>query len=116
VDAQVERVPYGEAMVVRVFGEVDRETAAPFRDAISQTLADGVTEIVVNLAQVEYIDSVGLGVIIAGATKAQKAGGRLVVCGLGTHLQKVFEISGVGQMVEVSGDEEEALAAAGRKN
>ena len=111
MDAQVERVTRGDAVVVRVLGEVDRETAVPFRDALAQTLAEGISAIVVNLQQVEYIDSVGLGVIIAGATKAQKAGGKLVVCGLGTHLQKVFEIAGIRQMVDVMKDEEEALPA-----
>ena len=116
MNAQVERVPRGEVVVVRVLGEVDRDTAAPFRDALAQTLAEGTSAIVVNLHEVEYIDSVGLGVIIAGATKAEKAGGKLVVCGLGTHLQKVFEIAGVGQMVDITEDEDQALLAVARQN
>jgi len=116
VDAQVERVPRGNAVVVRVIGEVDRETAAPFREALTETLAEGIVSIVVNLESVEYMDSLGLGVIIAGATRAEKAGGKLVVCSLGTHLQKIFEIAGVGQMVTITDGEEEALSMVGCQN
>lgn len=116
MDAQVDRIPRGNAVVVRVIGDVDRETVAPFREALIEALAEGIASIVVNLESVEYMDSLGLGVIIAGATRAEKAGGKLIVCGLGTHLQKIFEIAGVGQMVAITASEEEALSVLGCQN
>jgi anti-anti-sigma factor len=65
--------------LLRVSGEVDLLTAPRLADALDGALAGGALEVVVDLAEVEFIDVTGIRVLARGAGQASRAGGRLVL-------------------------------------
>ena len=85
----------GELLVTAV-GEVDVSCAAELRDAIEAALAaEDVQAVVVDLAQVPYIDSTGIGVLVGAAHRAQEAGQRFAVEGPQRNVRRVLDMLGI---------------------
>lgn len=63
--------------VLRPVGRLDLVSAADLRGAVAETVAGGRTSLVVDLAAVPFVDSSGLGALIAALKQARKAGGEL---------------------------------------
>ena len=80
----------GEDRLVSVAGEVDVSCADELRAAIDAQIAEGVSgELVVDLAEVPYIDSTGIGVLVS------EAGGTLVVARPQRNVARVLGLLGV---------------------
>src|SRR5664279_2431891 len=58
------------------------QEATALREAVSGSLADGVRNLVLNLAQVDFIDSTGLGALVMCSTSMRKAGGTVKLLNL----------------------------------
>lgn len=85
---------------IAVEGEIDVYTAPQLREKLLPLCATEKT-VTVNLREVEYIDSTGLGVLI-GAYKAQRSvGGKLVLIGMNQRLQRLFRITGLDEVMEI---------------
>lgn len=82
------------ACVVLPIGDVDVSCAGELRTAIDEALA-GAAEVAVDLAQVPYIDSTGIGVLVGAAHRALDAGGRLRVCNPQHNVARVFGLLGI---------------------
>jgi anti-anti-sigma factor len=74
---RIEAVPHGRHLVVAVEGDVDIATAPALREHLTAALA-GAESIVVDLASVPFMDSTGLGVLVAASNRAT-AGGKAFV-------------------------------------
>ena len=86
----------GENRLVTVAGEVDVSCADELRAAIDAQLADGVTgELVIDIAEVPYIDSTGIGVLVGAAHRVAEAGGTLVVARPQRNVARVLGLLGV---------------------
>jgi anti-sigma B factor antagonist len=84
--------------VLEVQGEVDLYTSSQLREAIVRLTEEGETRIVVDLYNVSFMDSSGLGVLVAGLKRARERGGELaLVFGEGS-VQKVFGITGLDKI------------------
>lgn len=77
------------------------EEAGRLRESLRELAAAGKVKVILNLAEVDYIDSTGLGALVMGYTSLAKAGGRLKLANLSrrniellvfTKLETVFEI------------------------
>lgn len=60
--------------IVLVSGEVDVSNADVLRDALDKSLASGAHEVAIDIAEVPYIDSTGIGVLVGIAHRAHDAG------------------------------------------
>lgn len=69
----------GEPAILVVSGEVDIATCPVLRRAIDSVLGTGRADVVIDVAGVEFIDAMGIGVLIRAAGEARRAGGRLVL-------------------------------------
>ena len=56
----------GDRTIVEVGGEIDVYTAPKLRDKITELVAAGVYDIVIDMEAVEVLDSTGLGVLVGG--------------------------------------------------
>lgn len=84
--------------VLEVQGEVDLYTSSQLRDAILGLTEEGESRIVVDLNNVSFMDSSGLGVLVAGLKRARERGGELaLVFGEGS-VQKVLGITGLDKV------------------
>lgn len=91
--------------LVSVVGEVDVSCADELRAAIDAQLSQGLDgEFVVDLSQVPYIDSTGIGVLVGAAHRAQEAGGTLVVARPQRNVARVLGLLGVGGDLNIRED------------
>jgi len=79
--------------------------------AIEAELQQGAAALIVDGSRVEYLDSSGLGELIAAARTLSERGGRLGVCSPSPKLKEILEITGLS-IVFLVGDDEQSVAAA----
>ena len=87
--------------IIRIEGEVDVSNASELRDALDTALADGVKEVEADFAEVAYIDSTGIGVLVGTAHRAQESGSVLVVANPQKNVERVFSLLGVDKDLNV---------------
>lgn len=93
----------GAASVV-VSGEVDVSNADELRTALDQCLAGDVADLTVDLAEVPYIDSTGIGVLVGAAHRAAEKNVRLEVARPQRNVARVLGLLGVTAELNISED------------
>ena len=87
--------------IIRIEGEVDVSNASELRDALDTALADGAKEVEADFAEVAYIDSTGIGVLVGAAHRAQESGSVFVVANPQKNVERVFTLLGVDKDLNV---------------
>lgn len=82
---------------------------AAFRDHITDLLARGQRQIVLNLQNVSYIDSAGVGVMVAKMLSVRRAGGDMKLLHLTARSNRVMTITKLLTVFEAFNDEQEAV-------
>jgi anti-sigma B factor antagonist len=100
----------GEACVVKLGGELDLYNAPQVRDTLSGACAGAPGRIVVDLSEVEFIDSTALGVLIEARTKLDNRRAFLLAAP-GLETKRALEISGLDRHFNVHESVSEALLA-----
>ena len=95
--------------VVRLEGNLDTNTSSDAEESLNQLIDGGASKILVNFADVDFVSSAGLRILLATAKKLSRAGGNLRISNLNETVSEVFEISGFSTILDVFGSEEEAL-------
>lgn len=98
------------ASVVRLAGELDLYNADAVRQALFQAAADGPDRLVVDLSQVEFIDSTALGVLIEARTKLENRKAFLLAAP-GLETRRALQISGLDRHFTVHDTVPDALDA-----
>ncbi len=75
------------------------------RDAVRDLLAEQKTKIVLNLADVDYIDSSGVGELVGSFTAVRKAGGELKLLNLSQKVQDVLHVTKLYTVFDIREDE-----------
>ena len=90
----------GDTVVVRPSGEVDRETADAFRDAMLEAVAEpGARHVEVDLTGISFLDSSGVGALLVAHRAADTDGRTLVVRDPVPHVRMVLEITNVARLL-----------------
>jgi anti-sigma B factor antagonist len=100
----------GEACVVKLGGELDLYNAPEVRAALAEACADLPGRVVVDLGEVEFIDSTALGVLIEARTKLENRRAFLLAAP-GLETRRALEISGLDRHFTVHQSVSEALVA-----
>lgn len=101
-----------EILVVDCSGRiVFGDESSLLRDEVKKAIADGHKRIVLNLAEVNYIDSGGLGTLVALHTTAHNAGGTIKLANLTKRVGDLLQVTKLLTVFEVHGSEYEALEA-----
>lgn len=85
------------------------EDTRRLRELIHKTLDEGKRKIVFNMADVPYMDSSGLGELIAAHMTAKNRGGRLKLMKLSPRVKDLVQLTKVHRVFEVFPDEESAV-------
>lgn len=99
------------ATVVAASGEIDVFTAPQLDVALTAAVAGGNGRVVVDLRQVSFLDSTGLGTLVKCLKAATGAGGWLRLVVGSPKIRKIFDITGLDAAMPISDTVEEALAA-----
>ncbi len=94
----------------QVMGGPDADT---FHDLVKNHLGDGKNKILVNLKKVNWINSTGLGILIAGYSSVQDAGGEFKLANISDRIESILMVTKLAGIFESYETEEEALATFG---
>ena len=98
--------------VMRVRGELDLASAPHLRREVIGVLADGA-HLVLDLTDVDFLDSTGLGVVLGALRRVRSAGGDLRLVCTAPHLLEVFGVTGLDRILSISASVDDAVAVAG---
>jgi anti-sigma B factor antagonist len=101
----------GDVTVIDAAGRITLgEGSSAFRDSIKDLVSKGSRKMLLNLAEVSYIDSSGIGELVSGFTTVSNAGGSLKLLNLTKRIQDLLQITKLYTIFEVFDDEAAALA------
>ncbi len=88
-------------LTVKLRGELDHSVAAGVRAELDELILDpGVRRLVFDLNGLEFMDSSGIGLIIGRYKLMARRGGSVAVRGPGRRVDRIFQMSGLYQLVE----------------
>jgi anti-sigma B factor antagonist len=91
----------GTPTVVDLRGEIDVATADDLRAQIAELVKEGRYELILNLDQVTFMDSSGLGALVAGLRRVQHHGGHLELVCSQQRLLALFRITGLSEAFRI---------------
>ncbi|SMH36218.1 anti-anti-sigma factor [Rathayibacter oskolensis] len=97
-----------DIVVVRPVGRLDLSTAPEFEAVVLRAVTDGDLRIVIDLAGIEFLDSSGLGVLVACLKEARRAGGDLRVAAPAEQPAMVLELSNLDRLLGTAENVEDA--------
>ena len=100
----------GDVTVVDVAGRITLgEGSSVLRDAMRDLVSKGQKKILLNLGDVSYIDSSGIGELVSGFTSVANAGGQLKLINLTKRVKDLLQITKLYTVFEVFDDEAAAV-------
>ncbi len=103
----------GKLLIVRPLEKrIDAASAPDFKGIMVDRINAGNTTILLDLGEVDFIDSSGLGAIVA-SLKALKGSGDLVICCLGETVASLFKLTRMDHVFRIFPSTAEALKALG---
>ncbi len=102
----------GDVTILDLVGKVTiGEGSVALRSTIRRVLGEGKTKLILNLGQVGYIDSSGIGELVSSFTAVNNEGGTLKLLNLTEKLQDLLAITKLLTVFDVFEDEASALAS-----
>jgi anti-sigma B factor antagonist len=100
----------GDVTVVDVSGRITLgDGSSSLRDLLRELIAKGNRKILLNLGEVTYIDSSGIGELVSGFTTISNQGGTLKLLSLTKRVQDLLQITKLYTVFDVHEDEAHAL-------
>jgi anti-sigma B factor antagonist len=105
----------GDVTIVDISGRIVLgEESASLRSLVSDLLSKGHKEILLNLADVDYIDSSGLGHMVAAFTSVRKQDGQLKLLKVTNKVRDLIQITRLYTVFEIMDDEAVAVKSFGQ--
>ena len=92
---------YPKITVIRPYGPFDASNAVEFQSQITTAAQEGHTCVLVELEQVESLDSAGLMVLVYGLRLAQALECRFSLCSVSPSIRIIFELTQLDQVFEI---------------
>jgi anti-sigma B factor antagonist len=100
----------GDVTVVDVSGKITLgEGSSALRDVLRDLTAQGARKVLLNLSEVSYIDSSGIGELVSGFTSVANAGGTLKLLGLTKRVKDLLQITKLYTVFDVHEEEAHAI-------
>jgi anti-sigma B factor antagonist len=100
----------GDVTVIDAVGRITLgEASSSFRDTVRELVAKGEKRLLLNLADVSYIDSSGIGELVSAYTTVTNQGGQLKLLNLTKRIQDLLQITKLYTVFEVFDDEAAAI-------
>ena len=90
-------------------GEIDTHTAPILRGELDALRVEDGMLIELNLSKISYMDSTGLGIFVALYKKVTKKNAQLKLIGLTNRLVRLFDITGLSDLMDIESDKKEGL-------
>jgi len=112
IEFQIEEdQPRSGTVVLAVCGEADLHVAPELRERISAVISDGAEELVLDLTETTFVDSMTLGVLLGSLKTLRERGGRMRLVVDRSDIRRIFEITVLDGIFPIHASLDEALAA-----
>ena len=101
----------GEVYILDISGEIDLYNAPEIKDIVNKLIEQKKYNVIINLKEVTYIDSSGIGALISSLSNLKKYQGGLKIINVFASVKKVFELTKLTSFFEIYDSEEEAIKA-----
>lgn len=88
-------------------GILDSTKTAQFREEVNVLVQSGADVILIDLKDVTFIDSSGLGALVAALKTVRSAGGKLLICSINEQVRMLFELTSMDRVFDVLSSREE---------
>jgi len=95
--------------VLHITGRLDGANVAKLRDRVTALIADGHIKLLLDMAAVDFIDSSGLGTLVACLKSVSSAGGFLKIASLQTQTRSMFQMVRLDRVFQIYDDPASAL-------
>lgn len=103
-----------DVLIIRLQGELDHHAAENLREQIEQHMeSQPIQHILLNLKELSFMDSSGLGVMLGRYKRVSQLGGEMIVCSISPEVQRLFKLSGLFKILKTVDSEEQALQQLG---
>lgn len=93
--------------VVQPFGILNSISAKKLRNDINELVSSGANIVLIDLQDVNFIDSSGIGALVAAMKMVQNAGGKLFVCSINDQVKMVFALTKMDAVFKHFADRDE---------
>ncbi|NEP13473.1 MAG: STAS domain-containing protein [Symploca sp. SIO2C1] len=93
--------------VVRPSGILDGTKAGQFRQEITKLVESNVDIVLIDFADVTFMDSSGLGALVLALKTVRAAGGKLFICSVNDQIRMLFELTSMDRVFEIFDTREE---------
>jgi anti-sigma B factor antagonist len=102
MDLNIDKHQNDKEILIHIAGEIDAYTAPKLREELLSLAKGDNKTIIVNLKDVTYLDSTGLGVFVGLFKQLKKNNGELKLIDLSNRLKRLFEITGLSTIMNIS--------------
>jgi stage II sporulation protein AA (anti-sigma F factor antagonist) len=103
-----------DVLLIRLVGELDHHTADNLRELATNAIEKHqIRHILLNLENLSFMDSSGLGVILGRYKQIKQLHGEMVVCAISPAIERLFDMSGLFKIIRLEPTEEFALQRLG---
>ena len=92
----------GTMTVVELVGDLDFQTARQLREKLIEFHAQGVNDVCLDMGELEFINSSGLSVLVAGLKRLRNGGGDLTLRSVSDQTRRVLEVSGLSRVLSIA--------------
>jgi anti-sigma B factor antagonist len=114
VDLKLSHYNKGDVEVIDVEGEIDVYTAPQLRELLIELVNKKHYRLVVNMEQIEFLDSTGLGVLVGGLKRVRMHEGSLDLVCTQPRILKILRITGLTKIFGIYETIDEAIEAHGK--
>ncbi len=107
---EVTREDQGTISILRLKGFLDAHTAPQFEQAIQELVSENRFNLIVSMAELNYISSAGLGVFMGFIEHIRENNGDIKLAKMSPKVFKVFDLLGFPALYQICDEEEEAKA------
>jgi anti-sigma B factor antagonist len=100
------------AAIIELSGEVDGSAADVLTNAYQSAVGTGAdpSTVVLDFAEVDYINSTGIALIVSVLARARAQRRKVVACGLSPHYREIFDITRLSDFIELFPDLDRAVS------
>lgn len=93
---QIKSKVYNSTLYVMITGELDEHTALYTRNKLDEMfLQKDFHQIIIDLSELDFMDSTGIGVLIGRYKKMKDRGISIFICNPSSHAEKIFKMTGL---------------------
>ncbi|MCX6068533.1 MAG: STAS domain-containing protein [Chloroflexi bacterium] len=105
----IKKTSNGSVQILQLKGRFDAHEVGPVKDWLKEQADSGYVRLVVNLSEVNFIDSSALSTLVQGLKHCREKGGDLMLCNLQQPVRVIFELTRLDKAFGIYPSEQAAI-------